>query len=742
MITDDYSLQEVLEHLPAADCNYAEWTTVGMALKAEGLPCSVWDDWSKADNRYHPGECERKWRTFRREDARAGSVIQIAMEHGWKPEQKPKNDDNYALDWDSEIGGGAAAERKKVVDQNWLKLEEVPGPPAIWSPADQVKRYLRALFEPTEFVGISTETYKTEDGFKPTKGQYGRTQEQIIADLDKYGDDLGLSIGDTNPEAGAWVRFNPLDGKGISDTNVTSYRYALIESDSMPIDKQYATLKEMQLPIRILVHSGKKSLHAIVSVEAASYDEYRKRVDYLYKICQESGLQVDRQNRNPSRLSRLPGVIRDGKKQYIVAENMGLPGWSEWVDYIQGINDDLPDIETFGDLEDLPPLAPELIQGILREGHKLLLSGPSKAGKSFLLMELAICIAEGRPWLAHECRQGRVLYINLEVDDASCKNRLAQIYAAMGMEGSRSHNLDIWNLRGASCPLDELTPRLIRRAKDRNYEAIIIDPLYKVITGDENSAEQMAKFCNLFDRISRQLSCAVIYCHHHSKGAQGAKRSMDRASGSGVFARDPDAIIDMIELEINETQRDSMAMTEKDRIVTRLLNQYAPEWKTEDTDTHIKRTIYATNVLPDLVRANMEAQLNDIDLGYKTMSAWRLESTLREFAPYPDQYVKFNFPIHTLDSDGSLKELRASGEKPSPAMAREARKEKAKEKQEDQKERFDTAFANANMGEPPTKQQMADYLQCSIKTIERNLEKHGYWFDKNDGVVKVKNGHD
>ena len=40
----------------------------------------------------------------------------------------------------------------------------------------------------------------------------------------------------------------------------------------------------------------------------------------------------------------------------------------------------------------------------------------------------------------------------------------------------------------------------------------------------------------------------MIYCHHHSKGAQGGKRSMDRASGSGVFARDPDAMLDMTEL--------------------------------------------------------------------------------------------------------------------------------------------------------------------------------------------------
>ena len=65
---------------------------------------------------------------------------------------------------------------------------------------------------------------------------------------------------------------------------------------------------------------------------------------------------------------------------------------------------------------------------------------------------------------------------------------------------------------------------------------------YKVITGDENSADQMAAFCNQFDKVADGLGCAVIYCHHHSKGAQGGKRSMDRASGSGVFARDPDAV--------------------------------------------------------------------------------------------------------------------------------------------------------------------------------------------------------
>ena len=53
-----------------------------------------------------------------------------------------------------------------------------------------------------------------------------------------------------------------------------------------------------------------------------------------------------------------------------------------------------------------------LIDGILRQGHKMLIAGPSKAGKSFLQIELCIAIAEGRKWLGlAAAAQGRVLYV-------------------------------------------------------------------------------------------------------------------------------------------------------------------------------------------------------------------------------------------------------------------------------------------------------------------------------------------
>ena len=264
------------------------------------------------------------------------------------------------------------------------------------------------------------------------------------------------------------------------------------------------------------------------------------------------------------------------------------------MEFAGGVTDELPDMVPLSQYTRNPPPLPEpLIEGILRRGHKMLLSGSSKAGKSFLLMELCIAIAEGRPWLGFNCKKGRVLYINLEIDPASAINRFLRIYEALGIEPEHAGDIVLWNLRGHAEPLDRLAPKLIRRACRLNLDAIVLDPIYKVITGDENNASEMGAFCNLFDRICGETGCSSIYCHHHSKGAQGAKRAMDRASGSGVFARDPDAQLDMIQLEVTEEMRSSV--------------------------------------------------------GEGRATAWRLEGTLREFPAFAPVNFWFEYPCHYLD---------------------------------------------------------------------------------------------
>ena len=747
MSEEKFDLLPLLNYIDPATLSYQTWVNVGMALKHEGYTASDWDNWSQNDSRYKKFECFKKWDTF---NEQAGTIVtgatitQLAKENGWVSQSSYDSENAHELGWTDTIDRDY-----RVIDKDWIEGKEIHEP-TIWNPVQEIIKYLETLFEAGENVSYVTKCYpKTDDEtgeivkWLPTKGAYDRTAGELIQLLQECNGDIGAVLGDYHEEAGAWVRFNPMDGKGAKNENVTDFRYALVESDSMPIDKQNAIYKELELPIVALVHSGNKSLHAIVKVDAKNYEEYRNRVDYLYKICQKNGIIVDTQNRNPSRLSRMPGFIRNGQKQFLVDTNIGKADWDEWYQYIEDLNDDLPDPEGLADSWDnLPELAPELIKGVLRQGHKMLIAGPSKAGKSFALIEMSIAIAEGKKWLGWECIQGRVLYVNLELDRPSALHRFRDVYQAMKLAPQNINNIDIWNLRGKTVPMDKLAPKLIRRALKKNYIAVIIDPIYKVLTGDENSADQMAHFTNQFDKVATELGSSVIYCHHHSKGSQGGKKSMDRASGSGVFARDPDALIDLVELEVSEellTQRLNQAACEvyKQALQERNNAYYQQNVGLDDLLSPAQMRTHFEKGIPDVMaRAPYTDKLEEVRNKIGETTAWRVEGTLREFAKFKPVNMWFSHPVHALDKTGVLADIQLEDDKPSWQRAKETRKKNAKEDKKQKLIEFDEAIENANYGEPPSKEDVADYLGITVRTVERRIKtSKKYQIDKNTGNI-------
>ena len=724
---NDYNLTEILEYIDPSTCSYQEWINVGMALKHEGYTVSDWDMWSMKDvNRYHSGECAKKWATFQGSSApvTAGTIIQMAKENGYHYENV-----SAELDWDSEIG---SKDELVVVDRNWLERSEIHIPEQ-WNPTEQIITYLETLFEPDENVGYVTESWEHDGKFLPSKGCYDRTAGQLIKELYQCKGDIGSVLGDYNSEVGAWIRFNPLDGKGVKNENVTEFRYALVESDTMDISAQKAIITELELPVAALVYSGKKSLHAIVKIDASTYEEYKKRVDYLYNVCNKNGLKLDIQNRNPSRLSRMPGIMRNGKKQYLLDTNIGKENWNEWREWIESVNDDLPDPESMADVWDnLPSLAPPLIDGVLRQGHKMLIAGPSKAGKSYALIELCCAIAEGKKWLEWNCTQGKVMYVNLELDRASCLHRFKDVYTALGIAPDNLSNIDIWNLRGRSVPMDKLAPKLIRRASKKNYIAIIIDPIYKVITGDENSADQMAHFCNQFDKVCTELGCAVIYCHHHSKGAQGGKRSMDRASGSGVFARDPDALIDLVELELN----DDILKQEKNKAVCKVCEGWLYKYdklyhaSQDDLCSETQMLALCREYLENDAYECVIEDVGKVRKEVESRSAWRIEGTLREFPKFTPVNLWFKYPVHDIDNIGVLKDIAVDDGMPT-WKKNFAKKKTDAERKTERKNSLETAFEACGIDDKVTVKSMAEYMGVSEKTVRRRLKEHGgFWIDE------------
>lgn len=589
-------LTEYLDYVPCSSCDYQQWINVGMALKLEGYPCSVWEAWSRSDPRFKEGECVKKWNSFEgsAEPVTGGTIIQYAKDFGYDPGR----DGWELLDWDDEIG-------VDKFDLGWVEPEEIEdkGSDEI-DPYEEIITYLDTLFESDEMVNIVTSSFKDKDGkYKPSGKGMTYNVKALMKDLTKHKKDIGAAIGDADPQAGAWVRFNPMDGKGVKNENVTAFKYALVESDKLEIPMQSALIKEMKLPVAVLVSSGGKSLHAIVRVDAPTKDIYRKRIDKLYSVCAKYKFIVDTNNKNASRLSRLPGIKRGDKWQYIVDTNLGCESWEEWEEYIDGELDDLPEPEDLFAAENYnAQLSPEIIAGILRQGRKMIVTGASKAGKSFLLIELAIDIAIGRSWLGHFCTKSKVLYINFELSKDSFTDRLREICSHLCIDPKHLNGMfDTLTLRGMAEPFKKLLPGIKHKVERGGYKVVILDPIYKTLLGDENDAKVVAEFCNALDNLSATTGCTVIFCHHHNKSAGEAVSAQNRSSGSGVFARDPDAIVDL--LEISPYDSDGMP-----------LDVTVPE--REDLEIH--------------------------DYAFYM----RMEAALREFPPITPIELVFNYPVH------------------------------------------------------------------------------------------------
>ena len=611
-------LQSALDAINPASLHYNDWCKVGMGIHADGLSMDIWERWSQRDSlRFNHSACVSKWDTFKNDSngVTTKTIFKMARDCGWT--SQPVLPPGHPMDFDCVL---TIDEPNEIYTEPNHK-QTVVLPHLTMTPVEQLRTYLSILFEPDEHVGYVVKSVQRDDGkWTPaTQGDFDRTAKELIQSLDKYPDNLANTIGDWEHNAGAWIRFNPCDGHGVAGSNASAFRYTLIESDDMSIEEQYIAYKKLNLPIACLVKSGKKSLHAIVRVDAKTKSEYTQRVEFLYTFLKNHGFNADPQNKNVLRLSRMPGVTRGDQIQELIATNIGALDFEAWRNMdAESIDNPLPEICTLAELFKEPiVLPPAVIENVLRQGHKMLISGPSKAGKSFLLMELGICFAEGRKWMGmFECHQCKVLYINLEIDGPSANQRMLNIYDAMNIPEKDRHaeNIYMWHMRGHAQPLNKLTPQIIDRVNMLgDVKVIIVDPIYKIMTGDENNASEMGTFCNYFDKIGTKTGCSVIFCHHHSKGAQGAKKAQDRASGSGVFTRDPDAVLDISPLEIPES-------TEKEPM--------------EFTD--------------------------EVNEDYRT--AWQVSGSLREFRTFKPFNIWFDAPMHKLDTEGELADAVLEGD--------------------------------------------------------------------------------
>jgi AAA domain-containing protein len=191
------------------------------------------------------------------------------------------------------------------------------------------------------------------------------------------------------------------------------------------------------------------------------------------------------------------------------------------------------------DMPASPP--PMVIPGILYQGAKLLISAPSKARKSFLILELVFCVANGLLWWGRRLPIGRVLLLNLELMRWEVRARFESIRHSYG-EGNFD-NIEVITLRGKQFRYEELAV-IARDCGKEKFTLAAIDPSYKLLVGlNEGDPGDITRFLAAVEAFADELNASAALSHHFAKGNAAAKDAIDRASGTGVWARDPDGLI-------------------------------------------------------------------------------------------------------------------------------------------------------------------------------------------------------
>lgn len=194
-----------------------------------------------------------------------------------------------------------------------------------------------------------------------------------------------------------------------------------------------------------------------------------------------------------------------------------------------------------------PEPAPALIDGILRRGHKMMVTGEPKIGKSWFAIDLAWSIVTGGKLLDRfQCERGHVVYVNAELDEREFRERVERVADMRGIPLAPDNyaSFRTFHTRGRGMNMQMVAAELICGLQGVDVAAVIIDPIYKLM-GDENDSAAVRAVDKWTTEIARALDCAVVCVHYSDHGSPTFTDMADRVCGSPLLPRCFDAHVDL-----------------------------------------------------------------------------------------------------------------------------------------------------------------------------------------------------
>jgi len=411
-----------------------------------------------------------------------------------------------------------------------FKLDGAAAPEGIPSANLSTAEFLRTVFQPGETICI-TKTAELREGqwTIASKGTF-QTREWWLQKLAERPDFY-------NCESGAWMRVNPFkpgtyDG---TDKEVAAFRHVLVEFDKRPLVEQWRILNNCGLPITSVTYSGGDSLHALVRLDAKDAEEYKERQELVYEYLGD--VMDDRSNKNASRWSRLPGAVRDGKEQKLVAVNIGAKSWDEWE---AGAIDDGSELFNLDSLKNFDrENDPDCLIGDrwLCKGQSLIIQGPTGIGKSSLVLQMLMSWAIGRDFFRLKpVREMCSVLIQAENNEGDVSEPFQDIcrhalrLTDENFENGIKKNVHIYQ-DSVNVGLGKFADSIGRKIKRHKPDFVFVDPMLTFAGGNLSDQEYMSDFLRIkLQPILNATGVILVFVHHTGKPPkQGEGRTGSKA---------------------------------------------------------------------------------------------------------------------------------------------------------------------------------------------------------------------
>lgn len=164
-----------------------------------------------------------------------------------------------------------------------------------------------------------------------------------------------------------------------------------------------------------------------------------------------------------------------------------------------------------------------LVDNFLPKAGPAVIYGPPGTGKSFLALDLAAHVAQGKEWAGRHVEGGAVLYVVAE-GLSGFRNRIAAMIDAgrLARLAPFAFVPTAINLRTADGDTSALmtSMRTVAKRMGQDPALIVVDTLSKTFAGGRENTDEMAEYVANCEKISAEMNCLVLIIHHPSRGKE------------------------------------------------------------------------------------------------------------------------------------------------------------------------------------------------------------------------------